>query len=127
LRQASERYITRAVEIRSRVRAAHAGVTSTFDLARYYEKVILPLRQQIVEQTQLQYNAMQVSTFQLLQAKRDQIDAGAEYIASLRDYWVARTTLDQILHGRMTPFEGRTFDAQHMSAASHSSGDGGHQ
>jgi cobalt-zinc-cadmium efflux system outer membrane protein len=106
LRQASERYYARAVEVRSRVRAANAVVSSAHDRARYYRMVVLPLRQQIVDQTQLQYNAMQVSAFQLLQAKRDQIEAGASYIGALRDYWIARTRLEQIVSGRLTPFEG---------------------
>lgn len=105
LRQASEHYYARAIEVRSRARAAHSVVTSSRDRARYYEKVILPLRQQLVEQTQLQYNAMQVSAFQLLEAKRSQIDAGAAYIEALRDYWVARSRLEQILSGRLTAFE----------------------
>lgn len=107
-RQARERYTARAVEIRSRVRAAQSDVLSAFDRARYYERVILPLKQKIVDETQLQYNGMQVSAFQLLQAKRDQIEAGGQYIAALADYWHARSALDQVLSGRMTPFEGGT-------------------
>lgn len=112
-RQAAERTIARAVEIRSRTRAAHSGLVASHDRARYYEKVILPLRQRLVDETQLQYNAMQVSAFQLLQAKREQIEAGAEYVASIHDYWEAKAVLDQILAGRMTPFErsGRMNDA----------------
>lgn len=104
-RQAMQRAYARAVEIRSRVRAAYSDVLSAHDRARYYKKVILPLRAEIVEQTQLQYNAMQVSAFELLQAKRDQIAAGAEYVATLREYWRARAILDQVLRGRMSPFE----------------------
>jgi cobalt-zinc-cadmium efflux system outer membrane protein len=106
LRQAGERYYARAVEVRSRARAASSLVRSSWERARYYERVILPLREQIVHQTQLQYNAMQVSPFELLDAKRRQIEAGAQYIDALRDYWVARTAMDQILSGRMTEFEG---------------------
>ena len=45
--------------------------------SRYYEAVVLPLRDHIVQQTQLQYNAMQVPTFQLLEAKRDLVTLGA--------------------------------------------------
>jgi len=105
-RQASQHYYSRAVEVRSRVRAAHSVVVSARDRARYYQQVILPLRQQIVDQTQLQYNGMQVSTFQLLQVKRNQVEAGTSYIEALRDYWVARTKLEQILSGRLTAFEG---------------------
>jgi cobalt-zinc-cadmium efflux system outer membrane protein len=106
LRQASEHYYQRAVEVRSHARAAHSAVLSSRDRARHYHQIILPLRQQIVDQTQLHYNAMQVSAFQLLEAKRNQIDAGARYIEALRDYWVARTSLEQVLSGRLTPFEG---------------------
>jgi cobalt-zinc-cadmium efflux system outer membrane protein len=105
LRQAQERYFARGVEIRARVRAAWSAVANARERIAHFERVILPLRQEIVDQTQLQYNAMQVSGFELLQARRDQIESGGEYIAALRDYWVARSRLDLILNGRMTPFE----------------------
>lgn len=102
-RQAAERLYARAVELRSAVRVAYNRVNFTRDQARYYENVILPLRAQIVSETQLQYNAMQVSPFQLLMAKRDQITAGAAYVNSLREYWIARAALDQLLRGRLMP------------------------
>lgn len=111
LRQASEHYYARAVDVRSRTRAAHNLLTSSHDRARYYEKVILPLRGQLVHETQLQYNAMQVSAFQLLETKCNQIEAGAQYIESLRDYWLARVRLEQVLSGRLTAFEGETGSA----------------
>ena len=70
-----------------------------------------------MSQTQLQYNAMQVSAFQLLEAKKSQINAGADYIEALRDYWVARSRLEQILSGRLTAFEATGVGA--MSAMPH--------
>ncbi|MBX3390721.1 MAG: TolC family protein [Phycisphaeraceae bacterium] len=126
-KQAAERTIARAVEIRSRVRAAQSGALSAFERARYYEKVILPLRQKILDETQDQYNAMQISGFQLLQAKRDQIAAGAEYIASVHGYWQAKSELDQILSGRMTPFERTTRTAGAISTSTGASATGEHQ
>lgn len=102
-RQVMERTIARAVEVRAGVRAAHAGVTAAHERAKFYERVILPLRARVVGETQLHYNAMQVSAFELLQARRDQIEAGAAYVASLHDYWAARVVLDRILAGRMSP------------------------
>lgn len=105
LRQASQRYYATAVQIRARVRATYAATIEARDRARHYERVLLPLRQTIVDETQLQYNAMQVGGFQLLQAKRDQIETGAQYIESLRDYWLARARLEQILAGRMVTVE----------------------
>ena len=64
----------------------------------------MPIRQTIVDQTQLTYNAMLVGPFQLLQAKRDQVEAATAYIGALETYWLARTTLEQILAGRSGGF-----------------------
>lgn len=126
-KQAAERTISRAIEIRSRVRAAQSGAASAFERARYYEKIMLPLRQKILDETQDQYNAMQISGFQLLQAKRDQIAAGAEYIASVHNYWQAKSELDQILNGRMTPFERMATSADAISVSASASASGEHQ
>lgn len=126
LRQARERYAATAVEIRSMARVAHEAVAAARDQAQYYEQVILPLRQQIVEQTQLQYNAMQIGAFQLLQAKQEQIDAGNAYIRTLRDYWIARTELDLLLSGRMASLDGGNTDMNESSTSPARAGEGGH-
>jgi cobalt-zinc-cadmium efflux system outer membrane protein len=102
LARARERYAATAVEVRSAARAARNRLLATRSQANYYRQVLLPLRRQITEQTQLQYNAMQVGAFQLLQAKRDEVEAGVAYIEALRDYWVARAGLNQITSGRLT-------------------------
>jgi outer membrane protein, heavy metal efflux system len=104
-RAASEQYVALAVNLRSQVRTAYAALLAARDQAKYYAEVLLPLRQQIVDQTQLQYNAMQIGAVQLLQAKQQQIDAGNAYIDALRMYWLARTEMDQLLNGRMTEFQ----------------------
>jgi cobalt-zinc-cadmium efflux system outer membrane protein len=99
LRQASRQYYATAVDIRSAVRQAYTRAASIQQRIEHYRKVMLPLRQSIVEETQLQYNAMQVGAFQLLQAKRDQIQTGQIYLELLREYWIARTDLQLILDG----------------------------
>lgn len=100
LRRARQLYEARAVDLRAEARAAAIHLRSARSQAEYYARVIMPLRQQIVEQTQLQYNAMQVGPFQLLQAKRDQIDAAQEYINRLKRYWLARNRAELIAGGR---------------------------
>ena len=45
---------------------------------------------------------MLVGVFQLLEAKRGQIEAGEKYIEALHDYWEARTDLEAAL-GRAIP------------------------
>jgi cobalt-zinc-cadmium efflux system outer membrane protein len=65
---------------------------------------MLPLRREITQQTQLQYNAMLVGAFQLLQAKQAEIEAGAQYIEAVRDYWIARAQVRQVESGRTSRF-----------------------
>lgn len=105
LRRARQRFGAAAVAVRSRVRAAHQAVIAARARAHYYRQVVLPLRGKIVDESLLQYNAMQIGPIELLIAKQQQIDAANEYIESLREYWLARTDLDQILSGRLSPME----------------------
>ena len=101
---ANRRYRQAAVELRAGVRAAAAQLTNARAQAEYYRKVLLPIRQTVVDQTQLEYNAMLIGAFELLQARRDQVEAAAAYIDALATYWQARTALEQILAGRSGGF-----------------------
>lgn len=104
LRQSQQRYAALAVEIRSQVRRARNRTMAAASRARYLTQVILPLRHSIVEETQLEYNGMLVGVFELLRTKQEEIDAGRQYIETLRDYWIARTELERVVGGRL---EGR--------------------
>jgi cobalt-zinc-cadmium efflux system outer membrane protein len=102
LRRARQAYAATAVEVRAAARAARDRLAAARSRAEYYPKVILPLRHTIVEQTQAENNAMLVGTFDVLRAKQDEIEAGAAYVMALRDYWLARAQLEQVINGRMT-------------------------
>lgn len=102
LRRRQKAYAALAVEIRSAARSARQRYLTTRDLTRHYRQVVLALRERIVQQTQLQYNAMQVGVFQLLLAKQQQIDTAQRYVETLRDYWLVRTEVEQLLRGRRT-------------------------
>lgn len=101
LRQSQQRYAAMAVEIRFEVRAARDRMGAARSRADYYRKVILPRRLRITQQTQLQYNAMQVGVFALLQARQGEIDAGREYIDALKSYWIARSDLEKAVGGSL--------------------------
>jgi cobalt-zinc-cadmium efflux system outer membrane protein len=92
-----ERFTALAVAVRSEVRRAWAELDVARRRARYHESMMLPLRRTILQQTQLEYNGMVVGVFQLLEAKRGEIEAGVDYVESLRDYWVARVDLERAL------------------------------
>jgi cobalt-zinc-cadmium efflux system outer membrane protein len=100
--QAERRYAALAIEIRSHVRAAYARMGVARAKATYYRKRVLPLLEQALKQTQLLYNGMFIGVFELLEAKRSQVDAATKYIEALGDYWSARTELEAAL-GRTLP------------------------
>jgi cobalt-zinc-cadmium efflux system outer membrane protein len=101
LRQSVERYFAAVVDARSEVRAASMKLTNTSQKARLYRDQILPAQQEILQQTQLQYNGAFSGVFDLLQAKRDEIDAQSQYVQSVRDYWIARVELQRAIGGRL--------------------------
>lgn len=100
-RQARAGYLALAIQVRGQIRKAHYRMTAAQQRAMYYRDFVIPLRHRILEETQLQYNGMFVGVFVLLQAKQEEINAGAHYVEALRDYWVARAELEQALGGRL--------------------------
>ncbi len=101
LRRAQHLYWALGVQIRAATRAARQRLITARAQAEQVQSTLLPLSNRVVGRSQLQYNAMQLGIFQLLQAKRQQINTGILYIETLRDYWLARTELEQILNGRL--------------------------
>jgi cobalt-zinc-cadmium efflux system outer membrane protein len=95
-----ERYYGMAVELRSLTREAANGVASAHARARRYQEVIVPAQGRVTAQTLLQYNAMQVGVFQLLSARREELEVQLAYVESLREYWSAVAELDALLAGR---------------------------
>ena len=71
------------------------------DRALYYRDILLPLQERIVNEAQLQYNAMQIGPIQLLREREQQIETGVAYVEALREYWLARADAGQISSGRL--------------------------
>jgi len=105
MRQQQNLYADAAVGVRSSARDLAERLRAQRETALYYKNVLLPLKQKVVEQSQLEYNGMLIGLFQLLQAKRDQVRTAAAYVEALRSYWTARTGVEQLLSGRR-PGEG---------------------
>jgi outer membrane protein, heavy metal efflux system len=101
LRRSRQEYYALAVRIRSTARAVQDRLEGARDRALYYRDILLPLQERIVNEVQLQYNAMQLGPFQLLRAREEQIQTAVAYIEALRDYWLARGDAGQILSGRL--------------------------
>ena len=101
LRRAQQEYYALAVRIRATTRAIQDRIEGAQDQALYYRDILLPLRERIVNEAQLHYNAMQIGTIQLLRDREQQIETGVAYVEALREYWLARADLAQIASGRL--------------------------
>jgi cobalt-zinc-cadmium efflux system outer membrane protein len=106
LRRAQQEYYALAVKIRATARALRDRAQGARDRALYYRDIMLPLHERIVNEAQLHYNAMQLGPVQLLRAREQQIETGADYVEALRDYWLARIELSQLLSGRLPVGDG---------------------
>ena len=110
----------RAVQIRAAARTTAARVAAARDRAVYIKTVLLPARERIVNQTQLQFNAMSVSVFQLLLARRDEVETARSYVESLREYWTAHAEAEQLRSGRLP--SGVTLTTEPLTSESGSRG-----
>ena len=103
LRLLLEDYAAMAVELRALARALEAQLQAARARAAYTRDVVLPLHAAVVAEAQLNYNAMTLTPFELLVAKRQQIEAAVGYVGTLREYWVTRASLEQLLDGGNPP------------------------
>jgi cobalt-zinc-cadmium efflux system outer membrane protein len=94
-----------AVRIRSAARSARDRVAGHRDRALHYRNVMLPVRERVLRETTLQYNAMQVGPLDVLRAEEQQITTAERYIEALTSYWTARADLGLVLAGRLPPGE----------------------
>ena len=102
MRQAEQRYLALAADIRSDVRAARDKMLLSRRQVEYFKSTALPTRTRVTEESQLEYNAMQIGPFQLLQAKQEEVKTGADSVEALRDYWVARAELEKAVGGSLS-------------------------
>lgn len=105
LRQARQRMTARAIEIRSEARVARNRLLVSRAIAVHYRTTLIPLREQIVAESQRFFNFMLIGAYQLLQAKRDEIEAYQDYIEAVRNYWVARSEVERVAAGPITATE----------------------
>ena len=92
-REAVNRLIEKAINVRSEAREAYSGYRSAYDIAAHYQREVLPLRKIISDETMLRYGAMQIDEFALLTEARQRIAARAAAIDAHREFWLADTNL----------------------------------
>jgi outer membrane protein TolC len=97
--QAVNRLAAKAVNVRSEARDAYRTYRAAYDIARHYQREVLPLRKIISDETLLRYNAMQIDVFTLLTEARSRIAATTAAIEAERAFWLAATNLGAAVLG----------------------------
>jgi cobalt-zinc-cadmium efflux system outer membrane protein len=101
LRQAQQQLAALEAEARSDVRSGITRLKAARQTAELYQQDLLPIHERIVAETQKHVNYMLLGVFQLLQAKRDEVNAYREYLEALRDYWIAFAELERAVGGTL--------------------------
>src|SRR5207247_10970744 len=73
---------------------------------RLDEKAVRPARRRVVEQSILQYIAMQISVFRLLAANREELRAKLAHINAVASYWTAQAAFDALFAGHLVRADG---------------------
>lgn len=89
------------VLILSEVRETYEKMNTSRLKAEKYKNDLIPIRHQLIEDLQKHYNYMLVGVFQLLEAKRETLEAEKEYVRTIKDYWVARAMLERAVGGKL--------------------------
>lgn len=98
--------------LRSEVREAYHRMLTAYDIARHQRDTVVPLTELALQEMQLNYNAMLEDVYELLDATREQIEAGREYVETLSEFWVAHAELTQLLGGRLPDTPAATAKAE---------------
>jgi len=102
-RQAELRLAALTVDVRSEVREVRARLAFARSVVERYRSVVVPLRERIVALSQTYHDAMLLGVYQLLLAKRNEVNAYREYIEAVERYWITRADLELAIGGRLAP------------------------
>jgi outer membrane protein TolC len=96
---------SQALAVRSAVRQTLNRLESSTRRSKHYGERLLPARRKALEETVLQYNAMQLGVFQVLAAQRAVTETELAQVDATLDAARAHAALQLLLAGRVTPLE----------------------
>lgn len=88
-----------AVNIRSQLRESYAASRYAYDKAIETKEVIVPVNQQILEETKLFYNGMLDGIYELLEDQRRYSEAKMQSLVFVGEYRKAQADLEYVLGG----------------------------
>ena len=103
LRQAQDKFEALAIDVRSQIRELRDELMSKRETARFYQDELLPGQRRILNESLLNYNAMEIGNFDLFSTKAEEARTEREYLEAVRDYWITRAQLERAVGGNLRP------------------------
>ncbi len=103
LHRAQHELTSLAINLRAAARAARMSALAAFAEATNLRDVIVPLRQKIVDETLLHYNAMNADPFTLIMAQRELTDGKRQLLASQLRFAQAMVRVSALRRGLLRP------------------------
>src|ERR1700731_2464833 len=103
LRQSRNKFEALAVDVRSQIRELRDELTSKREIASFYQDELLPGQRRILNESLIQYNAMEIENFELFSTKAEEARTEREYLDAVRDYWITRAELERAVGGNLNP------------------------
>lgn len=97
--QAANILAEKAVNVRSEARGAEIAYHASYEIARHYRDVLVPLRVAIEEEALLSYSGMITNTFELLTDTREKLSASLEAANAKREFFMAQADLTAAIYG----------------------------
>lgn len=95
------RLVALETSIRNDVAVQVVALESARQAVEEYRTRLLPLQEQIVESSQREQNFMLIGAFEVLAARREELDTYERYVDAVRDYWVQRAQLASSVGGKL--------------------------
>ncbi|MBP9855440.1 MAG: TolC family protein [Candidatus Omnitrophica bacterium] len=102
LRQSEKRLKALEDEILAEVRSKYAKLIAVKNLVKTYKDTVIPLHAQFLDSLQKHYNFMLVGVYDLLDAKKEEVEAIHKFLENLKEYWVIRSELESLTGERFT-------------------------
>lgn len=109
-----------AIDVRSQIRELRDELTNKREIARFYQEELLPDERRILNESLMNYNAMEIGNFDLFTTKAEEARTEREYIGAAKDYWITRAQLERAVGGSLHPrqfAEGKSMPISNTQAA----------
>jgi cobalt-zinc-cadmium efflux system outer membrane protein len=111
LRQAQDKFEALAIDVRSQIRELRDELASKKQIALFYQDELVPDQRRILNESLMNYNAMEIGNFELFTTKAEEARTEREYLEAVRDYWITRAELERAVGGNLNvrqPAEGKS-------------------